>query len=882
MPSSSLGLLSCLEPLHLLRILQAHWTKKEIHELSEEARRGFASLTDPVEGLLVMLENCNDWRKGKKQSLAHFLIGQFNSWIKENAKVQQPCQKRNMLQPRIISLFTVVPTNLFDQLISLFEMDIADTSSLLSLIKILCIKSKYKEAVLLSIKLNLQSQLNIEEMCIPLLLQDDMSLVEAYVDDYPELQNRLLQVLDSLCHPSDSTGNTQRHDGKLSRLRCDKINYKVLSKLVFRLMELYGLGTELCPNVVNQHCLASIKYLLYKHFVEQGMTEEIWSEHTEALIGQNTWLQGQFLTLLARYTDMDTVAHWALRLNVPQEKLSRHVAEWIKQLEKDKDYRVGLKNSPKEESLWEKERKGNFYQLPIPTESIHIVEHLDQLKSCAAQVLQAGGVVGIDMEWRPTFTAWSKARVSILQIALKDRVYLLDLPQLVKESESPGRELEFAQFIQSLFSSRTITKLGYAMAGDLRSLCTSYSVLKDVVQITAGIVDFLNVHKELHRAPVHRQDCRGAEDVLVSVENGLDSGCRQREKGLSLLVQYVLGKPLDKTEQLSNWEKRPLRLKQIIYAAADAYCLLDLYDALYQDMQHFGLSYSLENCLKSKGEKRRKENKPKKNKSCMATPDQDTQSAQEQIPPSSPVSPADFRVICDNMLQGLGRYLRCVGVDVKILANEDDHRVAAEIAREENRVILTCGLPYQTLRSQVGEGRCLSVNCSEKAKNQAINVLRHFNVQVTPRDIFSRCQVCNGSEYLKLSVEDMVQAVKLSTASGKTESSDPPSTGSIKFSSQGKHKVHSQTNPGCPGVSSYSPNCHWAERSGLNMKTLMFTSGASLQVRAIPPGILDKVPWFYCCTTCGKVFWEGSHFRRVLSQFQEVLHITNDSTHFQV
>lgn len=68
--------------------------------------------------------------------------------------------------------------------------------------------------------------------------------------------------------------------------------------------------------------------------------------------------------------------------------------------------------------------------------------------------------MGIDMEWRPTFTAWTKARVSILQIALKDHVYLLDLPQLVKESESPGRELEFAQFIQSLFSNRTITKLG--------------------------------------------------------------------------------------------------------------------------------------------------------------------------------------------------------------------------------------------------------------------------------------------------------------------------------------------------------------------------------------------------------------------------------------
>lgn len=48
---------------------------------------------------------------------------------------------------------------------------------------------------------------------------------------------------------------------------------------------------------------------------------------------------------------------------------------------------------------------------------------------------------------------------------------------------------------------------------------------------------------------------------------------------------------------------------------------------------------------------------------------------------------------------------------------------------------------FVQLRSQVGEGRCLSLDCSEKAKDQAVRVLRHFNVQPTPSDVFSRCQV---------------------------------------------------------------------------------------------------------------------------------------------
>ena len=89
-------------------------------------------------------------------------------------------------------------------------------------------------------------------------------------------------------------------------------------------------------------------------------------------------------------------------------------------------------------------------------------------------------------------------------------------------------------------------------------------------------------------------------------------------RGLSLLVQQVLGKPLDNTQQLSNWDRRPLGDEQLVYAggcplscpapphpphwslrltlptlAADAYCLLEVYWALCREPARFHLPGAL-------------------------------------------------------------------------------------------------------------------------------------------------------------------------------------------------------------------------------------------------------------------------------------------------
>ncbi|XP_064249535.1 exonuclease mut-7 homolog isoform X8 [Passer domesticus] len=741
------------DPLVLLKTLQLLWTKQELgKQLKEEIRRGFARLEDPLAGLLAMLESSSDW-KGKGHSLGYCITMELQLWLKAHPAVPQvrkreskragrderaiDCNvpqsgtKLKKLQAHVLGMLSQCPANLLDPLISIYQLHTADRNYLLEHVSHLYLQGNYKEAAILSIKLKLQPDQDVEKMCTPLLLQDKANLVEEYVAEYPELQRKLLQTLDTWCEPSFDIRDITRPYQGLSKYKPEKFNRRMLSKLVFRLLERFNVDPALCPNVINQRHLRTLNYLFYKRFVEKTMTEENWADHIQSTVGENRWLQGHLVQSLLRHCDARGAARWAQHCRVPSEMLPQAVAEELQKLHiQDRVEEV------KKADNYEASKKKDYYQLPIPRENIHFLQTWEETLQCWEKVLQPGQVVGVDMEWKPSFGMVGKPRVALLQLALKDEVFLLDLPRLLEQAEAEGEKEKLPRFIQMLYSDAAITKLGYGMSGDLSSLAATCSALKDTEKQMQGVVDLLAVDKQLQWGKDSRK-----VDGLSPERSHEERGVRQPEKGLSLLVQHVLGKPLDKTEQLSNWEKRPLREEQILYAASDAYCLLEIYERLCKDPERFSLGSDLTDSLVGKQSKKPRVKKQLNKQEAPSPSGQECQGPRtDPSRPPAPISPQEFSVVCDNMLQGLGRYLRCLGVDVRLLDNEDDHRKAAEIARQEGRVILTSGLPYQTLRSQVGEGRCFSVNCSEKAKEQALQVLKHFNVQVSLGDIFSRCQ----------------------------------------------------------------------------------------------------------------------------------------------
>ncbi|XP_058300758.1 exonuclease mut-7 homolog isoform X6 [Hylobates moloch] len=810
------------DPLLLLQALQTLWSTRERQQLREEAWRGFAALDDPLAGLLDMLESCRG-RRGEGPSLEAWISHQLQCWLQAQPR-PSPAQhslRLKQLQARAVRVLTESSPSLVAPLASIFQLQDADRSCLLVHVHRLHHEGRFREAVMLGTTLKLQPELDVEKMSIPLLLQDKVGLVERYVAGFPDLQRRLLALMDSWCQPGFDIRDVARQYPEVTSLRLEKLSPKVLSRQVLRLQERYGVAPAVCPNAAIQQRLAALRHLCHKRFVEKSLSQENWTDHVQGLVGQSPCLQEQLSQLLVSHGDPVTAAQCAMDLSLPEERLPAAVAVELHRL------RLQGRATEADSRLEVKDMKDQYYQLPIPRENVHLLASWEDLTRHEGALLQRHQVVGVDLEWTPVFVAGGRPRPSLLQVAVEGHVFLLDILALSQPPTGQGAQA-FSRLVAQLLSDPSITKLGYGMVGDLQKLGTSCPTLAHVEKQILGGIDLLLVHRQMRVANMPAPG--------VDRARGL--------KGLSLLVQQVLGTALDKTQQLSNWDRRPLCEKQLIYAAADAYCLLEVHQALCREPARFHLSEDLAGSRRPRHRERPGARKP----------------------PGLPKASASAAP-----RQGLARSLRCLGVDARMLGDGEDHRRAAEVARQEGRIILTSGQPFHKLRAQVGAGRCLSVDCSLKAQQQAKAVLKHFNVRVTHADIFSRCQACNCDQYLKVSRDIMKQLMWLSGHQEGPRSSGDEATQSQEVQEPGPAP------DAAPGGCTYDRPCRWLQTADLRAETPdMLANGTRLQLAGVPVGVLRTpgLRYFYCCTRCGKVFWDGSHLGRVATHFRDVLEST--------
>lgn len=149
--------------------------------------------------------------------------------------------------------------------------------------------------------------------------------------------------------------------------------------------------------------------------------------------------------------------------------------------------------------------------------------------------LASHDVVGFDTETRPSFKKGQVYQVSLLQLAVPKKVYLVRL-------NHTGVTEELAEF----FANKNIIKTGVGIRDDLRALQKLRAFQP------AGCYDLSTMAKE----------------AGLQVES------------LKKLAALLLGFRISKSAQTSNWEVVTFTQKQIEYAATDAWVCLELFHKL--------------------------------------------------------------------------------------------------------------------------------------------------------------------------------------------------------------------------------------------------------------------------------------------------------------
>jgi len=241
--------------------------------------------------------------------------------------------------------------------------------------------------------------------------------------------------------------------------------------------------------------------------------------------------------------------------------------------------------------------------------------------------------------------------------------------------------------------------------------------------------------------------------------------------------------------------------------------------------------------------KNKSQKKPKKKIIASKVPKVNQYNPEDSDKLSSPFNTRtkakNVKFICDEMLGGLCKTLRKIGIDCVVVANfEDSSDCCIKIALQEKRFILTRGQRFIKFTQYLPFGHCYKIY-ADKVENQVIEVLKYYNVILTESDIFSRCQICNSNEFILLNRSEMQK---------------------LKYGKSNELECNKQTfdKPPARNFILSKPFCKlfFTKTTNQNKK---------IQLNQIPEHVIDFNQHFYICEGCGKCYWDGSHLEKVLN-----------------
>ncbi|KAJ1288463.1 hypothetical protein BS78_02G091100 [Paspalum vaginatum] len=330
--------------------------------------------------------------------------------------------------------------------------------------------------------------------------------------------------------------------------------------------------------------------------------------------------------------------------------------------------------------------------------------------------------------------------------------------------------------LQELFERPDALKLGFRFKQDLVYLSATFAAALGCDAGFDRVEPFLDVTNVYYYLKGHDRQKKLPKET----------------KSLAAICEELLSVTLSKELQCSDWSCRPLSEGQIQYAASDAYYLLDIFDLFQRKISMEGNGSSTmeltadrhcsqmaiggylmpmvtkysekilltESDTKPHPSRRKEKLKISTNDKCKDKVDCSTE--WQGPPPWDPSIGGDGypKFLCDVMIEGLAKHLRCVGIDAAIPSSKKpEPRELLNQTYKEQRILLTRDvklLKYQYLASnQVYRVKSLLKH------DQLAEVIDTFQLKISEDQLMSRCTKCNGSFIQKpLTLEEAVEASK--------------------------------------------------------------------------------------------------------------------------
>lgn len=796
----------------------------------------FLSNDDPLLLALKLFANCPGCDNIKTKNLAHFIIETICNLKCEHPNISENCTLNTKMVAFNFVKTQGIPT-IYKAVTHTYELK-KSKDLFTKKIRELVNQQNYKDASHWASYLGLTERFTIYDIALPLILQDKISIAEEYLDVATEIQRPIIELLDSFMDGKLSVINNSDSiiaKYKYPDVKMEKLHSKPLTKLIVRLTKKYGITSESIPNVTHSKSYGYLQYLVHKKYVERCISNDAWRELVREFVNTQG-LKSELISSICQHTDAEEAFFWCKYFKIPYEEmptqvqayiLNRHI-KMVSDIEEESWDNVDVYNTQNNKFLESADyyncgtdKEITFYKLNISKKNVILVDTKEKFSDMLSS-LKKEKLIAFDSEWKPSFNG--DALVNLIQLAIRGKVYLIDV--LSDDICSDVWKI----LGKMVFTNNNILKMGFSLQHDLIMLHKALPMLNINLINNSCYFDLQDAWRNLRSI----KGFKFPHKTHLSGEN------------LGALVELCFGKKLDKSNQFSNWANRPLRKEQIVYAALDAYCLIEIYDVICKILSILKIKMDgfVEKVILESNNKPQKLKKKNSNSNQSTAGRKKFEGVNIKSPFKQPKSVKSFKFVCDEMLGGLTKALRKLGIDC-LIVNKGNNDPCVKIALQENRYLLTKGFDFVKLAQYLPYGHCYQIQ-TEQIDEQAIEVLKFYNIIVTKEDIFSRCQICNSNEFILATKFDIKK---------------------IKYGEQ--HYCAVKTVENRP-----QRNFILTKITNDNILLKVTKTNEPIQVNKIPDFITDSVYYFYICEGCGKCYWDGSHLEKVLNgSFKEFIKI---------